>query len=90
MIAREPERALMLLAEAAAQAVADGAGVVVLGGAGLAGLAPRLQPRLSVPVLDSLECLLRVAAQTLAVPPGPAASPTLGLAPALAARLERP
>lgn len=88
MIAREPERALDLLAAEAAEAVAAGAGVVVLGGAGLAGLAPRLAPRLPVPVLDSLDCLLRVAARPLPVPPGPGATPTTGLAPALAARLE--
>ncbi len=88
MIAREPERALGLLAEAAAQAVAEGAGVVVLGGAGLAGLATRLQPSVRVPVLDSLECLLRVAARPLPVPPGPSPTPTTGLDPALARRLE--
>jgi Asp/Glu/hydantoin racemase len=90
MIAREPELALDLLATAAAQAVAEDAGVVVLGGAGLAGLVPRLQPRVAVPVLDSLECLLQVAARPLPVPPGPAAAPTTGLAPALARRLEKP
>jgi len=92
MIAREPKRALGLLAAAAAQAVAEGAGVVVLGGAGLAGLAPRLQPLVAVPVLDSLECLLQVAAQAARLrpipPPGPA--PTLGLAEALARSLEHP
>jgi Asp/Glu/hydantoin racemase len=87
MIAREPERAMDLLEEAAAQAVADGAGVVVLGGAGLAGLAPCLAPRLSVPVLDSLDCLLRGAARARPMPAGPARAPVIGLAPALAARL---
>jgi Asp/Glu/hydantoin racemase len=90
MIAREPERALDLLAEAAAGAVAAGAGVVVLGGAGLAGLAPRLQPRVAVPVLDSLECLLRIAARPLPVPPAASPAPSTGLAPALARRLESP
>ena len=88
MIAREPERALDLLAEAARQAVADGAGVIVLGGAGLAGLAPKLAARLEVPVLDSLDCLLRVAsapdASLCAAAPGQ--TPVTGLAPALAAR----
>lgn len=87
MIAREPERALALLAEAAAAAVAEGAACVVLGGAGLAGLAPHLAPRLAVPVLDSLECLLRHAATPLPVPPPPGRTPTAGLSPALAARL---
>ena len=89
MIARDSDGALALLAQAAADAVAEGAGVVVLGGAGLAGLAPRLQPRVAVPVLDSLDCLLRVAATPLPVPPGPGAAPSIGLAPALAARLAR-
>ncbi|HWL83436.1 MAG TPA: aspartate/glutamate racemase family protein [Roseomonas sp.] len=87
MIAREPERALELLAEAAQASVEDGAEVVVLGGAGLAGLAPRLAPRVAVPVLDSLECLLRGAAEPLPVPPGPGRTPSAGLSPALAARL---
>ncbi|PHK93967.1 Asp/Glu racemase [Pseudoroseomonas rhizosphaerae] len=91
MIAREPERALSLLAEAAEAAIAAGAGCVVLGGAGLAGLAShleqRLAPRLPVPVLDSLECLLRHAATALPVPPGPGRAPTTGLSPALAAKL---
>ncbi|MCQ4161765.1 aspartate/glutamate racemase family protein [Roseomonas sp. GC11] len=90
MIAREPERALALLAEAAAAAVAEGAAAVVLGGAGLAGLAPRLQPLLPVPVLDSLECLLRVVVRPLPVPPGPGRTPTTGLSPALAEALDIP
>jgi len=87
MIARDPERALDLLAEAGQSAVVEGAEVVVLGGAGLAGLAPRLAPRLPVPVLDSLECLLRSVVAPLPVPPGPGRTPSTGLAPALAARL---
>ena len=61
MIARDPEGALAILAEAARTAARDGAGVVVLGGAGLAGLAQRLAPMVPVPVLDSLECALAAA-----------------------------
>lgn len=87
MIAREPERALSLLAEAAEAAIAEGAEAVVLGGAGLAGLAPRLVPRLPVPVLDSLDCLLRVAAQPRPIPPPPGITPSQGLSPALTAAL---
>jgi len=96
-IATQPERALELLAEAASRAVAeDGAEVVVLGGAGLAGLARRLQPRVAVPLLDSLACLLaqahalaagtpaRAAAGSYAMPPG---TTTTGLSPELAALL---
>lgn len=61
-IARDPEAALEALAEEARAAVqGDRAEVVVLGGAGLAGLAPRLAPMLPVPVLDSLACGVRVA-----------------------------
>ncbi len=59
-IARDPEAAREPLAAKALAAVAcDRAEVVVLGGAGLAGLAPRLSPRLAVPVLDSLACGIR-------------------------------
>ena len=61
MIAREPDRALELLADAAQEQVAEGAGAVVLGGAGLVGLAERLQPRVSVPVLDCLRVTLEAA-----------------------------
>jgi hypothetical protein len=44
----------------------------------------------AVPVLDSLDCLLRVAARPLPLPAGPAPgpTPTSGLAFALAGRLE--
>ncbi|ONG49759.1 hypothetical protein BKE38_20300 [Pseudoroseomonas deserti] len=92
MIAREPERALSLLAEAATAAIGDGAEAVVLGGAGLAGLAPRLQPMVGAPVLDSLDCLLRSAAGAIPTPPGPTPdalgkTPTTGLGQALTARL---
>jgi len=85
MIARDPDGALALLAEAAADSVAAGAGAVVLGGAGLAGLASRLAPRVAVPVLDSLDCAL-AAALGPARPPGPRAAqaPQAGLSPALA------
>lgn len=61
MIARDPDGAVALLADAARAAAVDGAGVVVLGGAGLAGLAPRVAPLVPVPVLDSLDCALAAA-----------------------------
>jgi Asp/Glu/hydantoin racemase len=90
MIAREPEKALHLIAEEAQQAVAEGAGVVVLGGAGLVGLAPRLAALLPVPVLDSLDCALIMACRG-----GPAArhvaqAPQTGLEPQLAAMMGSP
>ena len=60
-IARDPDAALPALAEAARAAHADGAGVVILGGAGLVGLAARLPP-LGFPVLDCLACLMESVA----------------------------
>jgi allantoin racemase len=55
-IARDPDAALALLATACtACAKEDGADVVVLGGAALAGLAARIQPEVPVPVLCSVE-----------------------------------
>jgi Asp/Glu/hydantoin racemase len=54
-IAENPEAAIATLAAAcAAAADEDGADEVVLGGAGLAGLAERIQPRVWVPVFDSV------------------------------------
>jgi Asp/Glu/hydantoin racemase len=54
-IAADPEPAVALLADAcAAAADEDGADEVILGGAGLAGLAGRIQPRVWVPVFDSV------------------------------------
>lgn len=85
MIARDPDGALALLAEAAGETVREGAGAVVLGGAGLAGLAPRLAPRVAVPVLDSLDCALAAALRPGVPPPARAAqAPQAGLSPALA------
>jgi Asp/Glu/hydantoin racemase len=63
MIAADKEAALALLAEAARAAAAEGCGAVVLGGAGLAGLAQRLAGAAPVPVLDSLDCALLRAAE---------------------------
>jgi allantoin racemase len=54
-IAEKPDGALAALVEAcAAAADEDGAEVVILGGAGLAGLAERIQPHVRRPVLDSV------------------------------------
>jgi Asp/Glu/hydantoin racemase len=55
-IASDPDAALALLAEACtACADEDGAEIVILGGAALAGLAQRIQPRVAVPLLCSVE-----------------------------------
>ncbi len=57
-IARDPEGSVPILAEAARDAVADGRGALILGGAGLVGLAARLRGAVGVPVLDCLEAAL--------------------------------
>lgn len=91
-IARDPEGALASLAAACRASVEeDGAEVVILGGAGLAGLAARLATRVPVPVLCSVEEGVRAA--IAAIGRGPAgliphqAVESIGLSPALAARL---
>ncbi len=60
-IARRPKAALALLARSCAACVKDGADVVILGGAGLAGLAEELADRVDVPLLDSLACAVATA-----------------------------
>jgi Asp/Glu/hydantoin racemase len=91
-IARDPEGALALLAEACRASVAeDGADVVILGGAGLAGLAGKLAGRVEVPVVCSVEAGVRAAIAALGT--GPAGLiphqpvETIGLSASLAARL---
>ena len=88
-IHRDPDAALAdLVAACRACAEADGAQTVILGGAGLAGLAERIRPEVPVPVLCSVEAGTR-AVLAAAAQPGPAPSrhrPTdvTGLSPALA------
>ncbi|HYX03675.1 MAG TPA: aspartate/glutamate racemase family protein, partial [Reyranella sp.] len=61
-IARDPDAALGVLAEGCtACAVEDGADVVILGGAGLAGLGSRLASRVAVPLLDGVACAVSMA-----------------------------
>jgi Asp/Glu/hydantoin racemase len=86
MIAADPEGAIALLAQAARDAAAEGAGAVVLGGAGLAGLAPAVAAASGVAVLDSLNCSLLAVAEAVAAPV-PGSTPSTGLSPALAALL---
>lgn len=74
----------------------DGADVIVMAGAPLAGLAPLIRERIPVPVVDCAQAALRQA-ETLATlkPVGarrgsfarPAAKPSLGLSEALALRI---
>jgi allantoin racemase len=93
-IARDPAGAQALLAAACRDCVAgDGAEVVILGGAGLAGLADGLAGAVPVPVLCSVAAGVRaVVALAQSAPPKPRAGAqalpapveSIGLAPALA------
>jgi len=87
MIARDPERAAGLLAEAARGEIARGAGVILLGGAGLVGLDALVQPVLPVPVLDGLRCAIEAAEMAAAARMLGSIAPSVGLSPALAAAL---
>lgn len=96
-IAADPAAAAATLADLAQACVdEDGADVVIFGGAGLVGMAEALRGRIGVPLLCSLDCL--VAATLAAARLGaakathgsfasPPATPSTGLAPALAALL---
>lgn len=92
-IASDPAQALPTLAEACERA-ARHADCVILGGAGLAGLASRLQPACSVPLVDSVEAGARWALNVFqatkpAATPGQPRSESTGLSPALAAKLSQ-
>lgn len=97
-ILADPDGSIDKLAKACEAAVKlDGATKVILGGAGLVGLAPRVQPKVSVPVLDCLEPAIDAARKAVrgmaaqgasqpghaAVAPSPVAFP--GVTPELAA-----
>jgi Asp/Glu/hydantoin racemase len=61
-IARNPKAALALLAKGCNDcAEKDGADVVILGGAGLAGLAARLKAKVTIPILDGVACAISMA-----------------------------
>jgi Asp/Glu/hydantoin racemase len=75
-IARDPEAALAELASACtACAAEDGADVVILGGAALAGLAERIQPSVPIPVLCSVEAGTRAAIAAAACANHPVSAP---------------
>lgn len=66
-IAADPEGAIDVLAQACRNAVhEDGADCVVLGGAGLVGLAARVEARANVPVICSVEAGAHAAFRALA------------------------
>ncbi|WP_375453770.1 aspartate/glutamate racemase family protein [uncultured Methylobacterium sp.] len=87
-IARDPDAALgALIAACRACATDDGADTVILGGAGLAGLAERIRPMLACRILCSVEAGTRAAIAAAAGPVVRGAAATtesVGLAPALA------
>lgn len=92
-IARDPDAALAQLAAACtACATQDGADVVILGGAALAGLAARIQPSVPVPVLCSVEVGARAAiaaASSNRRAASPPAIESVGLGPDLARLLRQ-
>lgn len=60
-IARDPEAAYGLLVRACRAAARDGARSVILGGAGLAGIAGIIQPRVPIPLIDSTIAVVKAA-----------------------------
>ena len=97
-IASNPDAALTLLADACNGAIEKhGASSVILGGAGLAGIAPRIAPRVRAPLIDPLQIGVREAERLAAAPPAKPRSgsyapttpvPTVGLGERLALRME--
>ncbi|MCZ8181767.1 MAG: aspartate/glutamate racemase family protein [Beijerinckiaceae bacterium] len=90
-IASDPDAFRDVLAEACRHCVsAFGAERVILGGAGLIGLAARVQPFVDVPVICSVEAGFRAVAAALVAPPAAVPPPqpdgvaSVGLTPALA------
>jgi allantoin racemase len=68
-LASDPVGAQLLLTQACQQAARDfGANAVILGGAGLAGMAARVQAQVSVPVIDSVVAGIRHAMQLAQAP----------------------
>jgi allantoin racemase len=87
-----------LLVELAQRAVTEtAADVIILGGAPLAGLASKIMDRIPVPVIDQVQAAVKMAEAMVALRikkatagtfRRPAAKSTIGLPPALAARIE--
>ena len=98
-IARNPKAAMALLAKGCTACVReDGAVVVILGGAGLAGLAAKLKSAVKAPLLDGVACAISMAealaGQKLAKAANgslalPAPVDSIGLSPALAKLLKK-
>lgn len=74
-LAADPEAARVLLAQACHDvAHQTGAQAVILGGAGLAGMAAAVQPQVAVPVIDSVAAGAAWALRASSVPPQRAAA----------------
>ena len=96
-IARDPDGSLNLLAAACQSAVRDhAADSIILGGAGLAGLAARLAGRFDVPLIDSVTAAIKTAESLVALNLSKAsagsvattpATETVGLSPALTQKI---
>jgi Asp/Glu/hydantoin racemase len=72
-IARNPKAAMALLAKGCQACVKeDRADVVILGGAGLAGLAAKLASKVDVPLLDGVACAISMAESLAAQKPAKA------------------
>jgi len=78
-IARDPKAAMALLAEGCQACVRDGADVVILGGAGLAGLAAKLSSAVEVPLLDGLACAISMAESLVLQKPAKAKTGNLSM-----------
>ncbi|OYU47616.1 MAG: Asp/Glu racemase [Rhizobiales bacterium PAR1] len=61
-----PDAAISALLDAVSACQADGAARVILGGAGLAGLAARLRPLAPLPIVDCVEALAIIAQEAVA------------------------
>ena len=69
-LAANPELAKKLLAEACARAATDfKADAVILGGAGLAGIAAQIQSHVNVPLIDSVQAGIEIALKLMKVAP---------------------
>jgi allantoin racemase len=96
-IARDPEAAYSLLSNACNACVRDhGAEAIILGGAGLAGIAAKISTRVPLPLVDGVTAAVKAAEAQVAMAIAKArtgsyaATPiveTIGLAPTLAAML---
>jgi allantoin racemase len=96
-IAADPSAATERLAALVHECIeVDGADLVIFGGAGLVGMAEALQPRLAIPALDSLACLVQAGIAAARLGPGkaqagsfapPPSTPSIGLSAPLAATL---